>query len=107
ESAEPIDAEHGRDDGADHHFQHREVGEVELAGELARVAETGALERDTERDSDQHGNRELAHCQALFISGATMYPATNAAATKIQLPTASTAPPVSASPLVQPRASTA
>src|SRR5262249_44745107 len=78
-------------------------GEVELSGELARVAQSGALQAPAEGDPD----RERAHCHDLRSSGASAYAPANAARMNSQLPALSSAPPVRARPLVHPRASTA
>src|SRR5207249_965238 len=70
---------------------HAGNGERCLRSEVAELEERGG------------GN----HRHAFFTSGAKTYPPANAAIMNNQLPTLSNAPPVSASPLVQPRASTA
>ena len=120
EPAEPERAEHRGDDRAEHHLEHGEVGEIELAGELARAAHAGALEAPAERDADDQRRDERAaspnaptrRTAPLMstrrrTSGATRVRAANAPIMNSQLPTLSSAPPVSAWPLVQPRASTA
>ena len=45
--------EHRGDDGAEHHAHHGEVAQHELAEDLARIAESGALEDEAERDPDR------------------------------------------------------
>src|SRR5439155_25172344 len=117
---QPEEPEHRRDDRAEHHLEHGEIGEIELAGELSCAAHPRALEAPSEGDpDDQRGHErglraEVAvveegrdHVHARRASGATRYAAVNAASMNSQLPALRSAPPVSACPLVHPRASTA
>src|SRR4029079_4175521 len=105
--AQPERAEHRRQEGAEHHLQHGEAAEQELPGELARAAESRAFQREAEPHADREGGQQVGHRQDPLIAGAAAYAAANAVSMKPQLPTLSSAPPVSAWPLVQPRASTA
>ena len=56
--AEPETSEHGGEDGREHDFEHGEIGQVELAHQLARAAEACALQRPAESKADQEGGRE-------------------------------------------------
>jgi hypothetical protein len=57
---EPERAEHRRHERAEHHFEHGEVGQIELAGELRRAAESTALEKPTEGESEEGGRQQCA-----------------------------------------------
>ena len=49
----PVDEQHGRDDGAEHHLEHGHVTEVKLRGKLLCVAEARAFEHETEQDAER------------------------------------------------------
>ena len=55
---EPERAEHRRDERTEQHFEHAEVSQIELAGELWRAAEAGSLEEPPERESDRRRRHE-------------------------------------------------
>ena len=48
----PVDQYHGHDDGGEHHLQDGLIIEVELRGQLAGVAEPGALQQEAEAEAD-------------------------------------------------------
>jgi hypothetical protein len=52
------ETQHGGDDGREHHFEHRQVRQVELRRELAGAAEAGALEKEAEAEADDHGHHQ-------------------------------------------------
>src|SRR5262249_1021816 len=108
------------DDRAEHQLEDREIGEVELRSELACVAHACPLEAPPERNADRERCEDRAalaegaeleerksHVHAPFLRGETTSAGANAPIRNSQLPTLSNAPPVSAWPLVHPRASTA
>lgn len=91
------------------HLEDGEIGQVELAHQLASAAEAGALERPPESKPDREGDgkrcrvtdeavrgKRRDHRQLRASNGAITYAAANVAPMKIQLPTLSSAPPVNA-----------
>ena len=52
------ESQHRGDEGGEHHLHNGHVGEVEDAGQTARTAEAGPLERETEAETDQQCEEE-------------------------------------------------
>ena len=85
EAGEEAEAGARRGDRAEHHLQDARVRQVELGGEVLRVAEAGALEDEAEREADERADeeaggeaervvrveREEVHRHSFFRKGAT------------------------------------
>lgn len=107
----PEDAEHRDHDGTEHHADDGEVGARELTADHACVAEPRALEdhaecdadRDCSGDDGERGHRQApAPLRALRARSVTRIAVPKAIGMKAQAPVDISAPPESASPLVQP-----
>ena len=121
EPRQPEQPEHRRHDRREHHLEHGQVGEVELAHQLRRAARAPRA-RGTSRMRCRRRTRRRAtaacrrpksqrkrrdHVQLPRVTNATRYAARERRGDEQPAPTLSSAPPVSACPLVHPRASTA